>query len=79
MDAVTCLAYSGNRMNVLRWSLIRPHLQFAFRFLRDRAIAAYATLLGSDLDHIVKQTSDQRIDSCYWWVVEQNQQNKTQF
>ena len=60
LEATTFLGYAGNRVNTLRRNLIRPHLQFSFRFLCDRALACYELLLGSDLDEVVKKTSDQR-------------------
>ena len=60
IDAVTCLGYAGNRINTLRRNMIRPHIQYQFRFLCDRALACYESLLGLDLETVVKQTSDQR-------------------
>ena len=60
IEAVTFLGYAGNRVNTLRRNIIRPHLQFSFRFLCDRALASYELLLGSDLEEVVRRTSDQR-------------------
>ena len=60
LDAITCLGYLGNRINTLRRVLLRPQLQFSFRFLCDRPVASYATLFGDDLEAIIKQVTDNR-------------------
>ena len=60
LDGIICLAYAGNRINLVRRILLKPHLQYQFRFLCDRVIAAYANLLGDDLEAVIKKTTDNR-------------------
>ena len=60
LDGIVCLAYAGNRINLVRRILLKSHLQYQFRFLCDRVIAAYANLLGDDLEAVIKKTTDNR-------------------
>ena len=49
-DAIMCLGVVNNRLNTLRRVLLHPYLQFSYRILSDRPVAAYGLLFGDDLE-----------------------------